>query len=161
MLLSDYPRTPPHPLDLPVEPAQRISRALRQLERNRRRFLDEQMQPLGLQGDMPMFLLTVSQYPGISQEVLTSHLAMDKGNLARMAMKLAGMGLILRQKRPENRRQYELYLTESGKQAANQARAALRRWQNDVLGSLTDEEETLLLGLLRSMLNQSQALLLQ
>lgn len=157
--MTDYPHTPPNPLDLPVEPAQRLSRALRQLERNRRRFLDEQLREFGIQGDMAMFLLAVSRYPGISQEALSGYLSMDKGNLARMAGKLADKALICRRKCPENRRQYEITLTESGKHAADQVHRALRRWQCEVLEGLSEEETALMLHLMRGMLAQSQALL--
>ncbi|MGN1248478.1 MAG: MarR family transcriptional regulator [Candidatus Spyradocola sp.] len=157
--MTDVPRTPPSPLSLPVEPAQRISRALRQLERQRRRFLDERLAHLGLCGDMPLFLLTLSQYPGLSQEAVGVHLCLDKGNLARMAMKLEHSALIERRRREDDRRQYALHLTDKGREAADEARAALRLWQREVLDGLTPGQEELLLGLLGGMLDKSAALL--
>lgn len=157
--MTDSPRIPRSPLSLPVEPAQRISRALRQLERERRRYLDIRLAHLGLCGDLPMILLTLSQYPGVSQEALRTHLCLDKGNLARLVMRLEHMGLVERRRRGDDRRQYALALTDAGRQAADEARAALRLWQQEVLGGLTAGQEALLLELLGGMLDKSASLL--
>lgn len=157
--MTDSPRIPRSPLSLPVEPAQRISRALRQLERERRRYLDIRLAHLGLCGDLPMILLTLSQYPGVSQEALRTHLCLDKGNLARLVMRLEHMGLIERRRREDDRRQYALALTDAGRQAADEARAALCLWQQEVLGELTPAQEELLLELLGGMLDKSASLL--
>lgn len=153
------PCIPRSPLSLPVEPAQRISRALRQLERERRRYLDLRLAPLELCGDLPLILLTLSQYPGVSQEALRTHLCLDKGNLARLVMRLEHMGLVERHRRVDDRRQYALELTDAGRRAADEARAALRLWQQEVLGELTAGQEAMLLELLGDMLDKSAALL--
>ena len=153
------PCIPRSPLSLPVEPAQRISRALRQLERERRRYLDLRLAPLELCGDLPLILLTLSQYPGVSQEALRTHLCLDKGNLARLVMRLEHMGLVERRRRADDRRQYALELTDAGRRAADEARAALRLWQQEVLGELTAGQEAMLLELLGDMLDKSAALL--
>ena len=157
--MTDSPRIPRSPLSLPVEPAQRISRALRQLERERRRYLDLRLAPLELCGDLPLILLTLSQYPGVSQEALRTHLCLDKGNLARLVMRLEHMGLVERRRRADDRRQYALELTDAGRRAADEARAALRLWQQEVLGELTAGQEAMLLELLGDMLDKSAALL--
>ena len=157
--MTDSPRIPRSPLSLPVEPAQRISRALRQLERERRRYLDLRLAPLELCGDLPLILLTLSQYPGVSQEALRTHLCLDKGNLARLVMRLEHMGLVERHRRADDRRQYALELTDAGRLAADEARAALRLWQQEVLGELTAGQEAMLLELLGDMLDKSAALL--
>ena len=154
------PSIPRSPLSLPVEPAQRISRALRQLERERRRYLDLRLAPLELCGDLPLILLTLSQYPGVSQEALRTHLCLDKGNLARLVMRLEHMGLVERhRRRADDRRQYALELTDAGRRAADEARAALRLWQQEVLGELTEGQEAMLLELLGGMLDKSASLL--
>ena len=153
------PCIPRSPLSLPVDPAQRISRALRQLERERRRYLDIRLAHLGLCGDLPLILLTLSQYPGVSQEALRTHLCLDKGNLARLVMRLEHMGLVERRRRADDRRQYALELTDAGRRAADEARAALRLWQQEVLGELTAGQEAMLLELLGDMLDKSAALL--
>lgn len=153
------PCIPRSPLSLPVDPAQRISRALRQLERERRRYLDLRLAPLELCGDLPLILLTLSQYPGVSQEALRTHLCLDKGNLARLVMRLEHMGLVERRRRADDRRQYALELTDAGRRAADEARAALRLWQQEVLGELTAGQEAMLLELLGDMLDKSAALL--
>ena len=137
-----------------MDPEQQIARYLRRLERERRRYMDAALVPLGLKGDMFMVLLTLSRHPGASQDMLAEHLMLDRGNMAKMAERLEKAGYISREPVEENRRQYAINLTEKGMEADDFIRAALKKWQSEITEGLSaDEKEQLRLVLGRMLDN--------
>ena len=141
-------------LALPIARRSKISRILRQIERERRRLMDAQLRDWGLQGDMYLFLLTIENSPGTSQDYLSEHLMLDKGNVARSAQKLEQMGLILREPVMGNRRQYAIYLSEAGQDILGEVFKALAVWEEKTLSGFSDVQEQQLLDLLSRMLEK-------
>ena len=145
-------------LNMQIPAEQKISRMLRQIERERRSYMDAKLRPLGLQGDMYLFLLSVNRFPGTSQDQVAEQLRLDKSNTARVALKLEKAGCIVRTPVPENRRQYAIHLTEKGKDAVSSILAVLKEWQEAVLTGFSGEEEQVLIGYLARMMASSKAL---
>lgn len=83
---------------------------------NRRRMvaLRRVLTPYGYVGFMHLILIYTSRNPGASQEEICSFYALDKASTARDARRLEDAGHIRRQIDPENRRQYQLFLTPLG-----------------------------------------------
>lgn len=146
-------------MHLPVDPAQKISRILRQLERSRRRYMDEQLDALGLQGDMYLFLMNVSRQPGLCQDAVAKELMMDKGNAARMAQTLVKLGYLSRNACDTDKRRYRLTLTEAGDAAVLVIRKVLLAWQNAVIGQIPENEEEKMVEQMGGMLERAQQLL--
>lgn len=146
-------------MHLQVDPAQKISRILRQLERSRRKFMDDRLKDWGLQGDMYLFLMIVSRSPSSCQEDVAKEMMMDKGNAAKMAKSLEKAGYLSRMQSKEDKRRYELSLTEDGRKAINATLDALLAWQEAVIGSIPRWEEEKLVQQMGGMLARAQDLL--
>ena len=115
---------------------QRISRLLREIERTRRSYMDQELKAAGLQGDMYLYLLQVSSSPGISQDQLARVLLVEKGNIARNARKLEDLGYLVRRASASDKRQNELFLTEKGEETVQQIRKILIHWHETVTASM-------------------------
>ena len=137
---------------------QKISRLLREIERTRRSYMDRELKRLGLQGDMYLYLLTVSRYPGVSQDTLSQELLTDKGNIARNAKKLEDLGFLRRASLPADRRQYELFLTETGEEAVKEVRKVLIRWHETATSGMDETGKQRLVESLLEILKRSEYL---
>lgn len=127
-----------------------------QLNRRRKRFMSEHLKPYGINGSMYMFILAINRHPGSRQDFLAEHLVMDKGNVARAAKKLTESGFLERVVDPEDRRQYQLFLTERGRLIVPEIRGLLSEWSNLLLADFSGEESIQAENLLRRMLENSK-----
>ncbi len=94
--------------------ADQVLSSLLRINRQRIRLFKKELAPYGYVGVMHLILFYIRKRPGASQEEIASHFSLDKTSVARDARRLEEMGHIRRQMDPENRRQYQLYLTEAG-----------------------------------------------
>lgn len=84
----------------------------------------------------------------LTQRDLAERLRLDKSSVSRMAADMERKGLLVRERDPDNRRSYQLLLTEQGR--ALQARMAARfhehylRWATETTPA---EREALIVGL--------------
>lgn len=85
---------------------------------NRRRMvaLRRVLTPYGYVGFMHLILTYTARHPGACQEEICTFYALDKASTARDARRLEDAGHIRRQTAPENRRQYQLFLTPQGEE---------------------------------------------
>lgn len=67
-------------------------------------------------GVMHLIVGYIGRHPGASQEEIVCFYALDKANVARSARRLEDMGHIRREIDPDNRRQYQLFLTSAGEE---------------------------------------------
>ena len=133
----------------------RLGRVITQLNRMRKRYMSEHLSQYGLSGSTYMILTALEKTPGACQDDLCEKFCMDKGNIARSAKRLVELGYIRRETDPRDRRQYKLYLTESGQALVPVICGMLRDWSNIMSAGLIDEECETVLGLLERMMNNS------
>ena len=88
--------------------------SLLRINRIRMRVLRQELAPYGYSGVMHLIVRYVSRYPGASQDDIAAFYALDKTGVARDARRLEELGHIRRTVHPENRRKYQLHLTEEG-----------------------------------------------
>ena len=100
---------------------------------------------------MYMFLTALDHNPGASQDFLVNHFYLDKGNVARSAKKLEELEYIRREVDSNDRRQYNLYLTEKGKQILPVIRGYIVEWSGYLTENMTEEEYRNALALLTKM----------
>jgi DNA-binding MarR family transcriptional regulator len=132
-----------------------LGRALAQLNRLRKRFMNERLREFGLSGPLYMFLITLDKKPGASQDYLVEKFYMDKGNVARGAKRLADLGYILRRTDPADKRQNNLYLTEKGRELLPTIYSLLMEWSKIMTGNFSDSERDTAIELLERMLGNS------
>ena len=81
----------------------------------------------------------VNQYPGISQDGISRTLQMDKSSVAKLIFKLIQLDMIEREVNPEDRREYQIYLTKAGKKAMRDVLSVIREWEDTVFSSVGEE----------------------
>jgi len=134
-----------------AEFSRQLSRLVVHLNRMRKRFMGEHLRCYGLGGSMYMFLTALDHNPGASQDFLVNHFYLDKGNVARSAKKLEELGYIRREVDSNDRRQYNLYLTEKGEQILPVIRGYIVEWSGYLTENMTEEECRNALALLTKM----------
>ena len=134
-----------------TELARQIVKSISYLERHRRRFINEHLKEQGLRGSMFLAIMYLNRHPGSSQDSLCSELLIDKGNVARMCRHLEEMGYIWRDQSAVDRRQNQLYLTDSGKEQVAHIRKLFEEWRQIATADMSEEDCRLLTKLLVHM----------
>lgn len=128
-----------------------IIKHITRLERKKRHYLDENLRDFKLHGAMFMIILYLDRHPGSSQDILSVYLLVDKSGVARKCSRLEELGYIKREQSQDNKRQNELYLTESGQALLTVIRSLLSQWREIVTKDMTEHEQKELLRLLELM----------
>ena len=126
--------------------------SLLRINQQRMRLLRSQaLTPNGYVGTMHLIVLYINRNPGSSQEEITGFYALDKASVARDARRLEDLGHIQRNKMPENRRQYRLYLTDAGRDMVRVIDRAAEQFQKILAASISPEDWTQLELLLKRL----------
>ncbi|HEX3014224.1 MAG TPA: MarR family transcriptional regulator [Methanobacterium sp.] len=93
-------------------------------------------------------LRLVSAYPKITQEEIANTFQVDKGTVARTIRKLEDEEFLYRVQDPENRRKYQIFLTEKGKNIIPKIKVIEDNWEEMVCKGLNKDEISKLMELL-------------
>lgn len=85
-------------------------------------------------------LTTLSEREGMSQQQLAERLYVTKGNISGLLDRLEEAGFVERRAAASDRRQYSLYLTESGRAMAESAIVVQHKWIASTLGRMTEAD---------------------
>lgn len=131
--------------------------SLLKINRQRMRILRRTtLNPHRYVGVMHLIVLYIGRHPGASQEDVVCFYALDKASVARSARRLEDMGHIRRAPDPENRRQYQLYLTPAGEEMRSVLDDATQRFQRQLSAGIAPEDWQLLAGLLQRLEENSR-----
>ena len=126
--------------------------SLLRINRQRLRILRRTvLNPNGYVGVMHLIVLHVGHHPGASQDDVVNFFALDKASVARGARRLEEMGHLRRAQDPQNRRQYQLFLTPAGEEMRRHISAAYDRFQQQLSHGVSDEDWARLASLLRRL----------
>ena len=89
------------------------------------------------------------------QDGIANFFCLDKTSVARGARRLEEMGHLRRAQDPENRRQYQLFLTPEGEEMLEKIEHAYDRFQEKLADGISVEDWTLLSSLLRRLEDNS------
>ena len=132
-----------------------MSRLLR-INRQRLYFLQRTiLNSHGYVGVMHLIVLRAGRCPGVSQDGIANFFCLDKTSVARGARRLEEMGHLRRTQDPENRRQYQLFLTPEGEEMLEKIEHAYDRFQEKLADGISVEDWTLLSSLLRRLEDNS------
>ena len=110
---------------------------------------------LGLIGLTPAtfaLLNVLGARDGAIQQQLSSDMGIDPSAMVKLINELETSGRAERRRRPGDRRAWEVVITQTGRDALERARGAVRQVEDEVLGGLSDPERRRLLALLRQAL---------
>src|SRR5947209_13440122 len=91
--------------------------------------VSERLREINLSVPQCDVLTTLTEEEGVSQQALAQRLYVTKGNISGLLDRLESAGLVERRSTAADRRQYEIHLTESGRDSAQRAIAI----QHDVI----------------------------
>jgi len=98
----------------------------------------ERLREIGLSVPQCDVLTTLTEAEGVSQQDLAKRLYVTKGNISGLLDRLESAGLVERRAAAVDRRQYEIYLTSAGREAAERAIAIQHALIRATLGRLPD-----------------------
>jgi DNA-binding MarR family transcriptional regulator len=108
----------------------------------------ERISGLGLTTSQYTILRSLSENPGISQEVLCKMIGGNKNNASALVKRMVSSGLIDKKKRNDDKRTFALYLSENGEGIFEEAVLLATTLRQNVLSKLPTRSEEELIYLL-------------
>ena len=108
----------------------------------------ERLAALDLSPPHAGILRTLAGAPGISQQALGAMLAILPSRLVILVDELDERGLLERRDDPDDRRTYQLFVTENGRQSLEAIGRIARAHQDALCAALSEDERQTLAGLL-------------
>src|SRR5271156_3509476 len=102
--------------------------------------VSERLREIGLSVPQCDVLTTLTEAEGVSQQDLAKRLYVTKGNISGLLDRLEGAGLVERRSTAADRRQYEIYLTPAGREAAERGICIQHELIGATLGRLPAED---------------------
>lgn len=116
-------------------------------------YCNRRLSEINLSQGQLYFILYVGKHPGGSPKELSHALHMDAGHTARSLTRLEHGGFLMQEPDPEDRRAHILRLTEAGEAAFRLSHELFSQWDEAVLGSFTEEEQSQLIVLLERVVH--------
>jgi DNA-binding MarR family transcriptional regulator len=139
------------------ELAMRVWFRLIRLEARMQVAITARLREIGLSAPQCDVLTTLTEAEGVSQQELAKRLYVTKGNISGLLDRLETVGLVERRSTETDRRQYEIYLTPTGRDAAEKAIALQRAFVGETLGQMTGRDLSALEELLIAMRDRMRA----
>ena len=117
----------------------------------RERF-ERALEPMGLRARHYGVLIALAGEGPHAQKDIGEKLAIDRTTMVGLVDELETLGLVERRRDPEDRRRYDLALTDAGRRMISEAEAVAARVQDAVLAPLGDDERRQLHEMLTSIL---------
>lgn len=119
--------------------------------RNFHKYMHDQLQEYSLGSGQFHFLMMLYRKDGVNQETLAETLHIDKATSARAIKKLEQQGFVTRKKDTNDRRNYNVFLTEKAKKLKPKIRKTLHNWTKILLKDISKEDEQRLYTLLEKI----------
>ena len=132
-----------------------ITQLIAQIHRQDYQYRSAKFEPLGLKACHGKYLKIICDNPGICQEELTAHMAVNKSNIARQVAVLEEAGFLERRGCSQDKRKIRLYPTEKTLSMRHEILDVLDSWQAHLLQDLTQEDQQMLASLLERIRNRA------
>ncbi len=116
----------------------------------------EQLVPLGLHITTFSTLVVIVDHPGLRQSALADTLDIKTSNMVAIIDDLEQRGWITRQRVPEDRRAFALFVTESGQRVCEMAVALASEHESKLLTCLSEQELDSLMNMLEKIETMSE-----
>lgn len=134
---------------------QSVGRYISVLYRRAQAYIGSQMKSYDIGSGQYSFLIILYEKDGISQEELAAQLLIDKGTTARAVDKLEKAGYVVRKKNPEDRRAYNIFLTDKANEIKPILFRLLGSWTDILIQDLSEQERELLYIVLEKMVKST------
>ena len=137
---------------------QHIAFVISDVARLYRRRFDERTRSFGITGPQMRAVIAIMRFPGINQGALADRLDVEPITTCRMVDRLEQAGLVERRRDPQDRRAWQLFLTEAAEPIAENLQAIGQTVLNESLDgvALGDREAIMtILGSIRDNLTSA------
>lgn len=114
-------------------------------------YCNQRLSDIGLSQGQLYFILYIGKHPDCSPKELTQALKIDAGHTNRSLTKLKQAGFLTQLVSPHDRRVHILRLTEKGQKTYHFSHELLIQWEEKVICSLSSNEQTLLISLMKKL----------
>jgi len=125
-----------------------IAFLIKDVSRLYRRRFDERTRSFGITGPQVRALASMMRFPGINQGALAERLDVEPITTCRMVDRLEQAGLVERRRDPQDRRAWQLYVTQSAEPLARELQAVGQSVLNESLEGIEGEARELAMAVL-------------
>ena len=136
---------------MPIDNQLTLARFISLIGRCGQIYFDRKLSPIHIGFGQIRILRALDKREGINQEHirLLSHL--DKATIAKTIKPLVREGYVQRTKNPNDKRSYQISLTDKGKDIMPMLKQTIRTWTDILTAGFTDEEKSLIDALMARM----------
>lgn len=114
-------------------------------------FLSKEYKDYGIGAGQYQFLILLYMEDGVSHDVLTEKMSVDKATTTRAIMKLEEEGYVKRLLNEQDKRKYHIYLTDKAIDKKEEILKIASDWEKELIGCLTEEELGYLMQIFKKM----------
>lgn len=134
----------------------KIARAIGILNRTFQAYITKALTETDLSYSESIFLVNIGDRPGISQEELSTLLAIDKAAVARSVKSLGKKDYIRTERSKQDKRAKELYLTDSGEEFIQFMDNLHRQWAEQIMSDMNEDDLEIFALWMDSMSNRAK-----
>lgn len=120
--------------------------------------LAKRLEESGLTPEQFTLMSALWKEDGMNQRVLGERIGKDRPNTTRILEKLERKGFIRRENDPSDKRVHHVLLTDSGKETAQPANAAMEAFRRDCFKGLSGADEAMLYTLIGRLIRNLERL---
>jgi DNA-binding MarR family transcriptional regulator len=125
-----------------------VAFAISDIARLYRKRFDERTRSFGITGPQMRAVVQIMRFPGINQGALADRLDVEPITTCRMVDRLEQAGLVERRRDPQDRRAWQLYLTEAAEPIAEDLQNIGQGLLNDSLKNVDDANHVVVMAAL-------------
>lgn len=110
-------------------------------------YINNKLEKHGIGSGQYTFLVSLYECDGVSQEQLANELKIDKGTVARAINKLEVQGFVERKININDKRAYQIYITQKGYSIKEELDSILDSWNKIMMDGFSNKESNYLIEL--------------
>ena len=134
-----------------MEKLEPIGKVISYIYRYQRIFLNKELEPYGIGSGQFSFMMSLYLKDGVKQETLSRTYKLDKATVAKAIKKLEDTGYVYRKQDAEDKRAYNVFLTEKGKDIGAKMKEIAIKWDDIMIAGFSEEEKRLSAAFLERM----------
>ncbi|NLM49904.1 MAG: MarR family transcriptional regulator [Clostridiaceae bacterium] len=115
----------------------------------------DKLSAFGLNAHQHIYIITICNNPGISQDKLAEEIFVNKSNVARQIAMLCENGFVTKKVSEADKRQCEIYPTQKAIDIYPQVIEVLREWNRIIFKDFTDDEKEIFKNLIEKALSNA------
>ncbi len=119
-------------------------------------YFNRKLSPLNIRAGQIAILRALDFRDGINQEAIRLLFHLDKGTIAKTIKPLVREGYIVREKSPYDKRAYQIFLTDKGREIMPELKTIIKQWADILTTDFTESEKRTMEDLLSRMADNAR-----